>query len=92
MTHTSTRHAATRMQRRALSQLQIDLLMQFGHTEPMGHGVARVYFDKSSRRQLRAYAGSLALAIEAHLDIYAVVADEGQLITVAHCIQRVRHH
>ena len=92
MTHAATRHAAARMQQRALSQLQIDLLMQFGHTESIGHGATRVYFDKRSRRQLRAYAGSLAPAIEAHLDIYAVVANEGHLITVAHRIQRVRHH
>lgn len=92
MTRVTTRHAAMRCRQRALSQLQIDLLMQFGTSESAGEGTLRVYFDKRSRRRLRAYAGALATAIEAHLDIYAVVASEGQLITVAHRTERVRHH
>lgn len=45
MTHNATRQAAVPADS-ALSQLQIDLLMQFGKSESAGEGTLRVYFDK----------------------------------------------
>ena len=40
-------HATVRSQQRAISQMQVDLLMQFGTSEPAGDGASRVFFDKT---------------------------------------------
>lgn len=88
----TTHHAATRMQQRSVPQLVLDLLLEFGAREPAGNGTAKLYFDKSARRKVKAYAGTLAQAVEEHLDIYAVIAEDTRLITVGHRLERIRRH
>jgi hypothetical protein len=87
-----TAHANVRRQQRAIPPLMIDLLLQFGASEPSGDGTLKYYFDKSSRRQVMAYAGAFASALEQHLDLYAVVAADSRVITVAHRDDRIRRH
>lgn len=70
----------------------IDLLLQFGKSESAGNGMAKMYFDKQARRRVAAYAGPLAPLLNDHLDLYAVVRDDMQIITVGHRLERVRHH
>ena len=70
----------------------IDLLMQFGSTEKAGSGATRIFFDKAGRRQVKNYAGPIAAMLEEHLDIYALVSPEGQVITVAHRLERIKRH
>lgn len=89
---TDTRHAAVRAQQRGIPRLVIDLLDQFGAREPAGDGAWKVYFNKEGRRRFRAYAGQLAASLEQHLDVYAVIGIDGQLITVAHRINRINRH
>jgi hypothetical protein len=85
-------HANKRAQQRAIPPMLIDLLIQFGQQEKSGDGTAKVFFDKRARKRLRAYAGPLAGLLEQHLDVYAVVAPDQQVITVAHRQERISRH
>ena len=87
-----TKHAQTRAQQRAISPMLIDLLLQFGSSERSGTGVSKVFFDKASRRKVKAYAGSLARIIDDHLDVYAVVTDDQTVITAGHRTERFTSH
>ncbi len=87
-----TNHANTRSQQRAIPPMMIDLLLQFGKSESAGNGTEKLFFDKQSRRRIAAYAGPLATLLNEHLDLYAVVSDDMQVITVGHRIERIRHH
>ncbi len=83
------RHANERSQQRAIPEMMIDLLLQFGSSESAGSGVSKVFFDKTSRRRVKAYAGSLAGLLDEHLDVYAVVSSEMKVITVGHRTERI---
>lgn len=85
-------HAAVRSQQRAIPPLMIDLLLQFGASEKAGDGASKRYFDKAARRRLQAYAGSLSSVLQQHLDLYAVVAADDTVITVAHRMDRIRRN
>lgn len=87
-----TNHASTRSQQRAIPPLVIDLLLQFGKSEATGAGVAKVFFDKRARKRVAAYAGPLARLLDDHLDLYAVVGQNQQVITVGHRMERIRRH
>lgn len=85
-------HATVRSQQRSISQMQVDLLMQFGTSQPAGDGASKLFFDKAARRRIRAYAGPLAGVLNEHLDVYAVVSADDKVITAAHLIERIRRH
>ena len=87
-----TKHARTRSQQRAIPPMLIDLLLQFGSSERAGTGVSKVFFDKASRRKVKAYAGTLARILDDHLDVYAVVSDDLQVITTGHRTERFTSH
>ena len=82
-------HASKRSQQRAIPPLVIDLLMKFGASQSAGNGTSKRFFDKTSRRHLKAYAGPLARLLNEHLDLYAVVAADSTVITVAHRVERI---
>lgn len=88
----TTRHAAQRIQQRAIPLLVVDLLIEFGSSEPSGDGTSKYFFDKSARRKVKAYAGPLARVLDEHLDVYAVVGADTELITVGHRYERIRRH
>ena len=85
-------HARTRTQQRAIPPMLIDLLTQFGSTEPAGDGASKVFFDKTARRRVKAYAGPLAGLLDEHLDVYAVGARDGRVITAAHRTKRIKRN
>lgn len=85
-------HATVRSQQRSISQMQVDLLMQFGTSQPAGDGASKLFFDKAARRRIRAYAGPLAGVLNEYLDVYAVVSADDKVITAAHLIERIRRH
>lgn len=87
-----TRHALVRSQQRGIPPMLIDLLLQFGQSEPAGGGASRMFFNKSARRQVKAYAGPLARVLEEYMDVYVVVGEDNQVITTAHRTERVRRH
>lgn len=87
----STKHAAVRTQQRAIPPMIVDLLIGYGRAEHAGAGTVRYSFDKESRKRLHRYAGPLAGLLSEHLDCYAVVSGSGELITVAHRFEHLRH-
>jgi hypothetical protein len=87
-----TKHAQTRSQQRGISPMMVDLLMQFGVKEPAGSGATKVFLNKEAKRKLTAYAGRLASHLQQHLDIYAVLSADDEVITVAHRIEHIQRH
>lgn len=85
-----TLHARQRSQQRAIPALVVDLLLQFGHSEPAGAGARKVYLDKLAHRRIRAYAGAMAPLLAEHLDVVAVVDAHDRVITVAHRTKPIR--
>lgn len=86
-----TRHAQVRQQQRGVPPMVVDLLLGFGATRYAGNGVTTHYFDKASRRKIKTYAGRLASLLEEYLDYYAIVSQDGALITVAPRIKKARY-
>ncbi len=87
-----TQHAQVRSQQRGIPPMMIDLLLTFGASEKAPGGAEKLFFDKSSRKRVRAYAGPLAALLERHLDIYAVVADGNRVITLGYRLERIKTH
>ncbi|CDS47977.1 hypothetical protein [Polaromonas sp. CG9_12] len=70
----------------------IDLLLQLGSSEKAVGGVSKFFFDKASRRRVHAYAGPIAPLLDQHLDLYAVVGCDNQIITVGYRKERIQRH
>ncbi|TCS32918.1 hypothetical protein EDC30_11929 [Paucimonas lemoignei] len=87
-----TNHASIRLQQRGIPPIVVDLLLGYGSIEKAGKDAVTYYFDKASRRKISAYAGQLFRAIEGFLDYYAVVGSDGNVITVAPRVKKVKHH
>ena len=85
------KHALIRQQQRGIPQIVIDLLIEYGAQAHAGARVTTHYFDKAARKRLHTYVGCLSGLFEEYLDYYAVVADDGSVITVAPRIKKVRH-
>lgn len=79
-----TRHARCRAQQRGINDKAIELLISFGHSVPVGRSCQRIYFRKSCLRELADEIGIKPSMIERLRHIYAVVADDGSIVTVAH--------
>lgn len=86
-----TEHARKRQQQRSIPQMIIDFLIDYGACEKAGDGTRKHYFDKRSKRQLKAYLGQLFGLIEEYLNCYAIVCPEGRIITVAYRTARIKH-
>lgn len=84
-----TRHASIRQQQRGIPSLLVDLLLDFGSSEPAGEGASLLFFDKQAMRRLDRYAGPLAKILKDHLDVYAIVSGQ-TVITTGHRYERVR--
>jgi len=84
-------HSRSRSQQRAIPRLAVDLLLDYG-CRVRSRGADVVFFDKPALKRLRrALGGNRGLQIvERWLNSYAVVADDGLLITVGHRTCRVR--
>jgi hypothetical protein len=87
-----TQHAAKRSQQRAIPPMLIDLLLQFGTSQPAGTGVSKMYFDKAARQRVKKYAGTLAGILNDHLNVYLVVDAQDRVITTAHITERIRRN
>lgn len=84
-----TRHARTRLQQRSIPLAVVDLLQDFGCECYCGRGAIRYIFDRNARASLQRQLGHDQLQeIEPWLNVYAVVGDAGQIVTVAHARRR----
>lgn len=86
-----TKHAAVRQQQRGIPQLMVDLLLDFGSSEPSGNGTFLFFFDKPAKRRLESYVGPLAKNFQEYLDVYAIVTDKA-VITTGHRQSRIHRH
>jgi len=89
-----TKHAIQRMKQRGIAPFQVELVINFGHCEHCGSSSEKYYFDKKSRKRLKAYLRNnrnLYRMLEEYLDIFAVVAD-GRIITCSHITKHIHRH
>ena len=86
-------HAKKRMQQRAIPPFVIDLLETCGSERRVG-GASKLFFDKAARKRLMHHVGGQRglRVVEQWLSVYAIVADDGQIVTTAHTVKRNRHH
>lgn len=86
-----TSHAADRLQQRGIPPLVIELLDRFGAVERCG-GAERLYFDREAQKRVNAFLGGARSmrVVEPWLGAYAVIADDGDVITVGHRHSRIR--
>ena len=85
-----TQHATCRMQQRGIKQETLEILLLSGAGEHDHCGGTILYFDKPARRRLRQqYGPDLYRQVEGQLDTYAVVAQDGSIVTVGHRTKRI---
>ncbi len=84
-----TRHAEVRLKGRGITMAQVLVVTEFA-TPQRSHGATRYAFDRKSRQHLEATMPPSQLRRLGRLDIVAVVADDGSLITAAHRTERLR--
>lgn len=91
ITSAMTSHAQERLQQRAIPSLVLDLLEECGSIARTRDGES-LFFDKAARRRLRHRLGGERgmRMIEPWLGIYAVVGDQGLVITAGHRQRRLR--
>mgnify|MGYP001039541658 CR=1 FL=1 len=84
-------HSRKRLQQRAIPPLIVDLLMQFGSAS-RANGAERLMFDKMAIKRLRHHLGGDRglKVVERWLGVYAVVGDNGMVVTAAHKQERCR--
>lgn len=87
-----TAHAATRVQQRALPPLVLDWLHTYGHEHHDGRGATVLFFNKTARRRLERGVGREPVRrMKQWLNAYAVVSDDGQVVTAGHRFKRIWH-
>lgn len=87
------RHAAIRMQQRAISKEMLDTLLAYGKTRFNGKGTEIVTFPKAAVRHLKAnLPKDTYLTIERHLDLYAVISSTGNLVTTGYRTRKLKLH
>ncbi|MBX6370198.1 MAG: DUF4258 domain-containing protein [Rhodospirillales bacterium] len=87
-----TAHAQARCQQRGIRREAIERILDHGCAARVC-GADSYFLDKMGRRRLRQDLGAHGFrAIERWLNAYVVVADDGQIITVAQRTRRLRRH
>ena len=86
-------HAEVRMQQRAISADMLEILLEYGHSRFDGHGAMIVSFPKQAVKKLKAQLNHQALvSLEKHLNIYAVMSLDDELLTVGYRTRHMRLH
>jgi hypothetical protein len=79
------------MQQRGVPPLIVEWLLQYGAVVYDHHGARIRFFDKKSKKRIRQEKGDIALRRFHELfDSYAVVAEDGTVVTVGHAYERIR--
>jgi hypothetical protein len=85
-----TTHAMERCAGRAIPERVLGWLQSYGH-EVRSHGCSKFYFTKDTRRRLARDIGPAEYRRVQHkLDLYAVVADTGYVVTAAFRKRRIK--
>lgn len=92
MPHITT-HATVRLQQRGISALVLDCLLEYGRKAHDHRGAEIVYFDSQSRTKVRSALGDDAYRkVADRLDTYAVLSNDGAVVTVGHRTKRFYRH
>ena len=75
------RHASKRSRQRAIPASVIDALIDFDDRARSGSGADICYFTKRSWKRFAAYLGQEARHFERYRAAYAIVADDGLVVT-----------
>ena len=75
------RHARDRVRQRSIPASVVDALLDFGERARSGTGAETCFFTKRSWRRFAAYLGQEARHFERYRSVYAVVADDGRVVT-----------
>ncbi|MDV5824310.1 hypothetical protein [Sphingobium naphthae] len=76
-----TKHAAVRCQQRSVPHAVIDALIDFGETQHDSQGAVRHFFSKRAWRLYSAYLGTESKHYDRYRSAYAVIAEDGSVIT-----------
>ena len=86
-------HAQVRLQQRGIPTWYVDLLVTWGQSRHDGHGAQVFSVTKPVRSRLaKELPRDKYVLAERYFDVYAVVSDEGILITAAHRQRRSHWH
>lgn len=85
-----TSHAEARLNQRGIPPFVVELLDRFG-TVRRSYGQEKVYFDKKAKKALRRHFGGARgmRLVEPFLDVYAVMSEDGAVVTVGHLQKRI---
>ena len=88
-----TTHASLRLQQRSIPAFVIELLERCGSEMRCGDA-DRLFFDKAARKRLKQHLGGdrAFQLVERWMGVYAVIGDNGHVVTVAHQSKRCRRH
>jgi hypothetical protein len=85
-----TKHAQKRIVARSIPEAVVELLLEYGENQRV-KGADSYFFTSPCKRRLRRELGDDRYRrCERHLGIYAIVADDGRIITVARRKYRLR--
>lgn len=88
--HKLTQHAQERMQQRGISDEVLECLMECGSKSHGHYGATIIFFDKSARRRLARNKGAGQYRrLESRLNAYAVLGEDGEIVTVGHRTKRI---
>lgn len=87
-----TRHAATRLQQRAIPPIIVDWLLSYGKHVPAHKHCHAIFFDKFGRQRLKHDIGSwMYRIVESKLNAYVVLSEEGEVITAGYRNKRFKN-
>ena len=75
------RHAHSRARQRSIPASIIDALLDFGERARAGCGAETCYFTKRSWKRFATYLGQEARHFERYRAVYAIIADDGKVVT-----------
>jgi hypothetical protein len=93
MNVTVSHHAQIRMQQRAITADMLESLLDFGQVKFNGQGTEILTFPKKIVKHLKKELNhKVFMKIERHLNLYAIMSSDGELITTGYRTKRLKGH
>ncbi len=81
------------MQQRAISEEMLESLLDFGQVRFNGQGTEILTFPKRVIKNLKKELDhKMFMRIERHLNLYAIMSSDGELITTGYRTKRLKGH
>ena len=93
MNVTVSHHAQIRMQQRAITADMLESILDFGQVKFNGQGTEILTFPKKVVKHLKKELNhKVFMKIERHLNLYAIMSSDGELITTGYRTKRLKGH